>query len=232
MSRRAFVVGLTGGIGAGKSTVAGMLAARGARLIDTDAISRELTAAGGAAIPMLREAFGTAVIAADGALARDAMRDKVFADPAARVTLESIVHPLIRENVARALADTESTAAPYTVLDVPLLFETMRFREAIDRSLAVDCPGEMQVSRVMRRSALPREAVVHIMAAQISRAHRLQLADDVLVNIGDAATLAERVARLHDFYCEVAARGRVGVGKIFVNSAPIRHNSATFGSPP
>lgn len=198
----AYIVGLTGGIGSGKSTVADLLVAQGAALVDTDAIAHELTAAGGAAMPPLLEEFGVGIASPDGALDRAAMRRQVFADPGARTRLEAILHPLIRRVAGERCA---AANAPYVVLAVPLLVESGSYRQRCDRVLVVDCPEDLQVARVVARSGLAPAEVRAIMAAQASRAERLAAADDVVVNDGDLATLAERVAELHAAYLSGAA---------------------------
>jgi len=163
----AFVVGLTGGIGSGKSAAAACFAARGIAVVDTDAIARELTAAGGAAMPALVAEFGSEIVASDGALDRGRMRRLVFADPAARGRLEAILHPLIG-----ALADERcrDAVSPYVILAVPLLVESGSYRERCQRIVAVDCPESLQISRVIARSGLSEAEVRAIMAAQASRA--------------------------------------------------------------
>jgi len=196
------LVGLTGGIGSGKTTVAARFAALGAAVVDTDDISRALTAAGGAALGRLRQAFDARYFAADGALDRDAMRALAFADPAARERLEAILHPAIREAADRALA---AARGPYALIVVPLLFETRGYVERIARALVVDCAPEVQVRRAMARSSLTRAAVESIMAAQWPRWRRLQMADDVVWNGGEIASIDAQCERLHAFYCTIAA---------------------------
>ncbi len=188
------VIGLTGGIGSGKSTAAGMLAALGAPVVDTDEISRELTAAGGAALPALREAFGTAIVPEGGALDRGAMRALAFSDPAARARLEAVLHPLIREEAARRLA---AAAGPYAVLVVPLLFESGSWAGRVERVVVVDLAEELQVRRTVERSGLEPAQVRAIMAAQWPRWRRLQAADDVLWNGGSPEELRAQCERLH-----------------------------------
>lgn len=188
-----FTVGLTGGIGSGKSTAAAMLAALGAAVIDTDEISRQLTATGGAAIGDLRHAFGDAIIDGEGALDRSAMRRLAFADPAARRRLESILHPMIRAEADRRLA---LARAPYAVLVVPLLFESGGYARRVDRTVVVDLDEALQVERTAARSGLAREEVLRIMAAQWPRWRRLQVADEVLWNGGSPAQLQAQCDRL------------------------------------
>lgn len=197
-----FVVALTGGIGSGKSTVADLFAARGAALVDSDAIAHELTGAGGAAMPLLEQAFGPAVVTPEGALDRAAMRRLAFADGSVRARLEAILHPLIRlESDRRCQAAT----APYVILAIPLLVEGGGYRERADRVLVVDCPEAEQVARVMARSGLSAVEVERIMAAQASRQQRLAAADDVIDNGGAAAALVPRVDALHCQYLRLAA---------------------------
>ena len=192
-----YVVGLSGGIGSGKSAAAHLFAELGARVVDTDAIAHELTAPGGAAIEPIRSAFGKDMIAPDGSLDRAAMRRLVFEDAAAKAQLEAILHPMIRiEADARCMQST----APYVVLVVPLLVETAYYRGWLERVLVVDCDEETQVSRTVARSGIPAEQVRAIMAAQASRAQRLDVADDVIDNNGDLAQLREQVLRLHASY--------------------------------
>ncbi len=207
---RRFSIGLTGGIGSGKSLVADLLAARGAAIIDTDVIAHQLTAAGGAAMAAIREAFGDAVVAADGALNRAAMRERVFADPDARRRLESILHPMIGREAGQAAERAEN--APYRVFVVPLLAESGRWKDRVDRILVVDCPEALQVERVMRRNQLSAGQVEAIMAAQASRAQRLALADDVIVNDGGLAEVEAAADRLHAAYLALAAKKHLGQG--------------------
>ena len=195
------VVGLTGGIGSGKSTVAEALRARGASIVDTDEVSRHLTGPAGAAMAALREAFGARFVAADGSLDREAMRALAFEDPAARARLESILHPAIRNEADRQLA---AAGGPYAVVVVPLLFETRGYIDRVTRTLVVDCPEGLQVERTMRRSGLAEGEVRAIMAAQWPRWRRLQSADDVVWNGGAPADLASQCDRLHARYLELA----------------------------
>ena len=191
------VIGLTGGIGSGKTTAADFLATLGASVVDTDEISRALTAANGAAMAALREVFGARFVTADGALDRAAMRTLAFEDPAARTRLESILHPAIRAEADRAL---DAATGPYAVIVVPLLYETRGYLERVTRTLVVDCPEALQASRTVARSALTEEEVRRIMQAQWPRWRRLQLADDVAWNGGDEASLQAQCTRLHTFY--------------------------------
>jgi dephospho-CoA kinase len=200
-----FCVGLTGGIGCGKSKATEMFAALGAGIVDTDEISRELTAAGGRAVPALESAFGAQYITAEGALDRARMRTLVFSDATAKGKLEAILHPLIRtESRARIAAAT----APYTIVVVPLLLETGAYADLIDRVLVVDCDEDQQVARTMARSNLSESDVRAIMAAQLPRRDRLARADDVLRNDSDINALRLQVETLHRRYLdEVRAKG-------------------------
>jgi dephospho-CoA kinase len=196
-----FVVGLTGGIGSGKSVVADLFVQRGAGLVDTDAIAHRLTGARGEAIQALRDTFGDAFITPAGALDRVRMRDHVFAEPAARARLEGVLHPLIR---ARSREEVAASRAPYVVLAVPLLVESGGWNARCDRVLVVDCPVAVQRARVQARSAIPADEIDRIIAAQASRAARLAVADDVIDNSGDRAALAGQVDRLHERYVRLA----------------------------
>lgn len=203
MTARPYVVGLTGGIGSGKTAVADGLGQRGAALVDTDVIARTLTTPGGAAMPAIAAAFGPTVVASDGSLDRAAMRDLAFADPAVRGRLETILHPLIRAESARQCAAAQ---APYVVLVVPLLVESGNWRERCDRLCVVDCPEDLQIERVRARSALPETQIRAIMAAQASRAERLAVADDVVDNSGTLAELDAQIEALHRRYLALAKR--------------------------
>jgi dephospho-CoA kinase len=201
------VIGLTGGIGSGKSTVADRLVERGAALVDTDAIAHALTAPGGDAIPAIREAFGDGVIAVDGRMDRAAMRALAFSDPGARRRLEAILHPMIRARTQSGIDDAVRAGAPYVIVAVPLLVESGDWRGRYDRVLVVDCPPEVQVERVMRRSGLERAQVEAILAAQASRAQRLAAADDVVDNGGAPEALDGQVATLHASYAGLSRSG-------------------------
>lgn len=198
-----FTVGLTGGIGCGKTTVADLFAARGAAVIDTDQIAHALTAPQGAAMPALIEAFGADYATADGALDRAKMRALVFADPGARARLEAILHPRIREATAAAAA---IATGPYLMFVVPLLIESGTWRERVARVLAIDCPEEVQVARVMARNGLTEAQVRAIMAAQVTRAQRQAAADDLILNDDGLDALLPQVECLHAFYLDEAAR--------------------------
>jgi dephospho-CoA kinase len=175
-------IGLTGGIGSGKSTVASILRTAGAAVIDSDAISRRSTAPGGSAIDDIRRQFGHDLITADGALDRDKMRQRVFSDPDERKRLEAIVHPVVqRETQQQAHAAIEA-GHRVIVFDVPLLVESAHWRGRVDKVLVIDCTPEVQVERTLQRSGLPAQAVVQIMASQASRELRLKAADLVIFN--------------------------------------------------
>jgi len=177
-------LGLTGGIGSGKSTVAQMLAARGAAVIDSDAIARSVTAANGSAMPAIAQEFGKEFVAPDGSLDRDRMRALVFSDPSAKLRLEAIVHPLV--GIATQAQAQAAVQAGHTLLvfDVPLLVESPRWRKLVDKVLVVDCLESTQITRVMARSGLTREAVENIIRAQATRVQRLAAADITLFNEG------------------------------------------------
>ena len=197
-----FTVGLTGGIGSGKSTVADLFAALGVPVIDTDRIAHQLTAPGSAALDAIRSAFSQAVIQPDGSLDRAALRRRVFADAAARQQLEAILHPRIRRAVAEALAAID---APYVLIVIPLLVETGSYRDLLNRVLVVDCPEALQISRVETRNGLAHDEVLAILAAQVSRAERLAAADDVIVNTASEEVLRDEVAALHRHYSSLAS---------------------------
>ncbi len=194
------VIGLTGGIGSGKSTVADALAARGAGVIDTDVIARELTERGQPALGEIAATFGADLIRSDGRLDRDALRALVFSDADARTRLERILHPLIKDRMLERLAALD---APYAVLVIPLLFETNQ-HTLVDRVLVVDLPETVQRERVQRRSGLTHSEVDRIVASQISRAERLTRADDILDNSGDLPALLAQAERIHCRYIELA----------------------------
>lgn len=172
-------LGLTGGIGSGKSTVAGMLAKLGAMVVDTDAIARALTAPGGAGLAPIEAAFGPSMLASDGSLDRQRMRERVFADPDARTRLEAILHPLIGAEAERQAASASGQAV---VFDVPLLAESRVWRSRVDRVLVVDCPAAIQVERVVRRSGWTAQAVRTVIASQAEAGQRRAIADAVLDN--------------------------------------------------
>jgi dephospho-CoA kinase len=200
-----FIVGLTGGIGSGKSAVADLFAAQGVAVVDTDAIAHALTTPGGAAMPAIRAEFGDGVVSPDGALDRAAMRGIVFADPPARKRLESILHPMIRSESERQVTAGASNA-PYVILMVPLLVESGDYRKRVDRIAVVDCAEATQIARVMSRNKLARGEVERILAAQATRAERLAAADDVIDNDGALTDLPPRIERLHQQYLDLSCR--------------------------
>jgi dephospho-CoA kinase len=198
------VVGMTGGIGSGKTTAADAFAELGVEVIDTDELARRLTAPGEPAVRGIAARFGEDVLDARGALDRARLRQKVFSDPHERQRLEALLHPLIRDEVARLLALAQG---PYVLLVVPLLIEAGGYAGVVDRVLVVDCPPEMQIERAMRRSGLAREEVESIMRTQAPRSERLARADDVLMNDSDLRALREKVAQLHHAYLSLSGTG-------------------------
>jgi dephospho-CoA kinase len=200
-----FVIALTGGIGSGKTTVARLFETLGAGMVDTDEISHELTRPGGAAIEQIRSRFGDQFITPEGALDRQRMRALVFQDGVARQDLEAILHPLIR---SKADERVQASRASYVILVVPLLIETGAYRERAQRVLVVDCDEALQVRRTMARSGLTEPQVRAIMVSQAARDQRLAAADDVIINNGDLAQLAESVRRLHATYLALAGAAR------------------------
>lgn len=193
-------IGLTGGIGSGKTQVANCFAKWGASVIDTDEIAHALTAPDGQAIPQIRDAFGATVIGPDGALDRAAMREQVFRDPSARQQLEGILHPLIA-----AQAETLGSRADgcYLVVVVPLLVESGHWRDRVDRICVVDCDPDTQIARVQSRSGLTLDTIERIMSVQASRQQRLAAADDVIHNGAQTtiSMLEQQARRLHQQWC-------------------------------
>lgn len=196
-----FSVGLTGGIGSGKSTVADLFAAAGASVIDTDVISHQLTAIGGAAIAQIRACFGDDYILPNGAMDRVRMRETVFAEPTAKARLEDILHPLIRQQTERLALDAQGE---YLLFVVPLLVESGIWQQRVSRILVVDCSEQTQIARVMQRNALSNAQVQVIMQNQARRADRLAIADDVVNNDGDHALLHQQIRTLHQTYLAMA----------------------------
>lgn len=199
------VVGLTGGIGSGKTAAARCFAAQGVAVVDTDELSHALTAPGGRAMPTLVARFGPDFQRADGALDRLRMRELVFRQPSARRELEAILHPMILEDSLAALAGAQG---PYAVLVVPLLFESQAYRDVVDRTLLIDCDEEVQVARVMQRSGLSEPQVRAIMATQMPREDKRRLADDIIDNSGSLSELALQVEAKHRYYLSSLARAR------------------------
>jgi len=195
------VIGVTGGIGSGKSTVAEFLQAQGAAVVDTDHIAHALTAPGGAAISAIAAEFGAEFITPQGAMDRVRMRQLVFSDNSAKSRLEQILHPLIRQQVEQQLQQAQGC---YTLLLVPLLVETGAYRQLLDRTLVVDLPETLQISRTMARSGLSEAEVKAIMARQASRDERLQAADDIVSNDTDLKSLQQQLLTLHQRYVALA----------------------------
>lgn len=200
-----FVIGLTGGIGSGKSTVADLFAARGVPIVDTDLIAHRITAPHGVAMAQIAQAFGAEFVAPDGSMDRARMRTLVFGDESARKRLEAITHPLIRSETER---ETREANGPYVIVVVPLLVESGTWKTRVDRVLTVDCSVETQIARVMRRNAFTREQVLAIIARQATREARLAAADDVVVNDNGATleTLGHDVDALHKTLLTLAAK--------------------------
>lgn len=198
------IIGLTGGIGSGKTTAAKFFASLGADVVDTDAIAHELTQPQGAAIPAIRKIFTGKFITAEGALNRKEMRTLVFSDDGWRRELEAILHPLIRIEVARHAA---LFSAPYGIVVVPLLLETGGYREMIQRILVVDCNEHDQIARAMARTGMDEQTAHAIMASQLSRQERLRRADDVIANDADVLHLRQQVDALHKKYLALASKG-------------------------
>jgi len=200
--KKKLVVGLTGGIGSGKSAVAEEFAKLGATIVDTDAIAHELTGPNGLALPEIRKIFGEKAIGPDGAMDRKRMREHVFAHPEAKRQLEGLLHPLIRDESRRRIA---AATAPYVVHVVPLLIESPDYRSRVDRVLVVDAPEEIRVARVRARSGLSADEVRAIIRTQAPSAERLAAADDVIENGGERDALRKQVAALHQKYLQFAS---------------------------
>ena len=194
------IVGLTGGIGSGKSEAAQIFASLGVPVVDVDAISHQLTSAGSPVLKEIINVFGKSYLLADGSLDRAALREKVFADEAARRQLEEILHPAIHEQALQALS--KNTGAPYQILVIPLLFEGSRYQNIINRTLVIDCDDSLQIARSVKRSGLSEQAVIAIMRAQVSRKVRLALADDVIENNGSLQELSKKIAEIHKKYMQ------------------------------
>ena len=186
-----YTVGLTGGIGSGKSVVASLFEKLGAAVVDTDVIAHQLTEAGGAAIPAIQAQFGGDFLNADGSLNRSAMRQRVFSDPNAKQALENILHPMIRQRVDAEIATRQ---AQYVMLAVPLLVETGAYRDRVERVVVVDCSEELQLTRTAARSKLSSAEIKSIMATQAARAERLRHANDIILNNGELGSLSIPVA--------------------------------------
>jgi dephospho-CoA kinase len=206
----AFVVGLTGGIGSGKSAVSDGFAALGVEVTDTDAIAHALTAPGQPGHAAVLDAFGDALLRSDGTLDRTRLREQVFGDSDARARLEAILHPLIRDAAARQMARWRG---PYGIVVVPLLFERGGLDGIVQRALVVDCPEDEQVRRVMARSDMTADEVRAIMATQLSRRERLARADDVIDNAGTPDALAPKIEQLDRRYRTLAAAATSSAGR-------------------
>jgi dephospho-CoA kinase len=199
MTQATMRLGITGGIGSGKSTVAGFLAEAGATILDADAISRSVTQAGGRAIPALLAEFGEEMITPEGALNRDAMRSLVFSNPNSKRQLEGIIHPLVGQILQEQTQTAIEAGAGCLVFDIPLLVESIaRWRPQLDRVCVVDCQPETQIQRVMDRSGISRQEVAQIMSQQATRAERLACADVVILN--DGIDLAQLKQRVHEMW--------------------------------
>jgi dephospho-CoA kinase len=204
-AQRPYVVGLTGGIGSGKSAAADEFARLGATLVDTDLIAHRLTRPGGAAVAAIQRLFGDGFVLPSGAMDRKRMRERVFADTAARKSLEGVLHPMIRDESERQIA---AAGGPYVVHVVPLLVESGHYRRRVDRILVVDCPEATQLARVRARSGLSADEAQDIVRSQASRAERLAAADDVIDNGGTLEDLRKQVAVLHVKYAAMAENAR------------------------
>lgn len=194
-------LGLTGGIGSGKSTVAKILVEQGATLIDADEISRATTASGGAAITLIAAQFGPGVVNADGSMNRGAMRQRIFSDSNARQQLEAIIHPLVSNESARQAEVARQAGCALLVFDIPLLVESSRWRNQLDRVLVVDCEVTTQISRVMQRSGWTQDMVANVIASQATRTQRLAAADLVIYN--NALTLDDLAAQVREILLRI-----------------------------
>jgi dephospho-CoA kinase len=208
------IIGLTGGIGSGKTAAAECFAGLGATVVDTDAIAHDLTGPGGDVMAAIGEEFGKTVIAADGRLDRAAMRRLAFADPEARRRLEAILHPLIRVQAEYHCREALALGAPYVILVVPLLVETDGYRDLLTHVLVIDCDDEIRITRVAARSGLSREEILRIIDAQASRVARLAAATEVIDNSGSRNDLCRQVAERHRHYLDeikkLRYQGRIG----------------------
>jgi dephospho-CoA kinase len=200
-----FVVGLTGGIGSGKSAAAAEFERLGASVVDTDAIAHELTQAGGPAIPAIERLFGSEALDPHGAMNRKKVRDRVLADPVARKALETLLHPMIREESLRRIS---AAPGPYVIHVVPLLVESSDYRGRFDRVLVIDTSEEVQIQRVRARSGLSEDEVRAIIASQVTRAERLAAADDVIENRGSIDALRKQVSAYHRKYLQYSKAAR------------------------
>ncbi len=193
-----YVIGMTGGIGSGKTEVARIFAEYGIPIVDVDSISRDLTTTGKPVLRDIAKTFGAEVLNSDGSLNRSMLRQKIFADETARKKLEAILHPAIYDKAMEALQ--KNASAPYQILDIPLLFESERYLKAINRSLVIDAEPSMQIARATKRDGLSKEAIQSIIDVQMPRDKRNALADDIISNTGSIADLREKVRQLHERY--------------------------------
>ena len=205
MNAQVFTVGLTGGIGSGKTTVANMFAELGAYLVDTDLIAHALTKENGGAISAIENAFGSEFILPSGAMNREKMRQHVFSQPNEKKRLEAILHPLIREKTETA---TKKSTGIYTIFVVPLLIESGTWKQRVSRVLVIDCSEQTQLHRVMSRNGMAQEQVLSIMQTQASRAQRLNAADDIILSERTLDEIELEVMRLHDKYVKLSADAR------------------------
>lgn len=201
MATKTFTVGLTGGIGSGKTTVANMFAELGAYLVDTDLIAHQLTGANGTAMESIQREFGADFILATGAMDRAKMREHIFSRPEEKKRLENILHPLIRTETELA---AKRMQGDYTIFVVPLLVESASWTQRVNRVLVIDCSEATQVQRVMNRNGMTIEQVMSIMKAQASREQRLQVADDIILNEGDLSEIRAQVTFLHGKYLKLS----------------------------
>lgn len=190
------IIGITGGIGSGKTAASDYLAEKGITVVDADQVSRQIVEPGQPALEQIRAHFGNEVLQSDGRLDRARLREIVFADPEQRRALEAITHPAIGQEIRRQL---EASQSPYTILVSPLLLETDQYH-LVDRVLLVDVPESLQVERTAERDGVPGDQVRHIMAAQMDREERRRRADDIVVNDGSLAQLHRQLDDLHEFY--------------------------------
>ena len=197
------VIGLTGGIGSGKTTVSDLFSELGIDVVDADVVSRQLTAADGGAMLEIVKHFRPEAASPDGSMNRKFIRELVFSDPSAKTALENILHALIRRECQRQL---DASKSPYTILSVPLLIESPFWRSSIDRLLVVEAPEALRIERVVRRSNLTSEAVKKIISTQATTAQRLNAADDVMENVGTREMLKSSVLKLHSMYLFLAKK--------------------------
>ncbi|MFH1333732.1 MAG: dephospho-CoA kinase [Pseudomonadota bacterium] len=196
---QAFLVGLTGGIGCGKTTVAKLFREHDITIIDADQIAREVVAAGSPALKKIEEKFGPEILQKDGSLDRQKLRDIIFNDDRAKKWLESLLHPLIRKQM---LQRGKAAKSPYVIFMIPLLIESLEAYSFLDRILVIDAPLELQIQRVKERDQTPRETIQKIIRTQVSRAERLKRADDVIDNSKDLKHLKHQVDQLHTKYSQ------------------------------